>query len=417
VPTETLQTLTVGPWRAELRTGRLSGPEGVREVEPKVMDLLFLLASDPGRVFSREEILAALWPGLTVGEDALSRTVFKLRKALGDDPKAPRFVETLPKRGYRLIAGPAPADVREPSRPAPLRRLPLLAGLGAVALAAGLLVAVPLVLKPHSTTSDAAARESLTRRADDAYFQYTRADNEAAVVLYERAIAARPDDAEALAGLANALVQRVVRWPEDRPPPAPADTTLRAALKDGRTASPAAVRRLARARSLAERAVRLAPRDPAALKALGFVLTAQGEGARARELYERALAVDPNAWGVLINLAELDDIAGRPDAALTSLEQAWAAMARVYDAQAVRVRPWHARLGVLIADRHAAAGRPDRAETWYRRVLADAPLDPNATAGLARLLAARGDRAAADKLCADLIAWAGPQAGCRPAGS
>lgn len=48
--------------------------------------------------------LRTRWPDVTVGEDTLARSVSKLRKALGDDPKAPRFIETIPKRGYRLIA-------------------------------------------------------------------------------------------------------------------------------------------------------------------------------------------------------------------------------------------------------------------------------------------------------------------------
>lgn len=93
--------LRFGPWQAFRRSGDLVGADGTEHLEPKVMELLLLLAGAPGRVWSRDDIMQQLWPGLVVGDDALARTVFKLRKSLGDDAKAPRYIETLSKRGYR----------------------------------------------------------------------------------------------------------------------------------------------------------------------------------------------------------------------------------------------------------------------------------------------------------------------------
>lgn len=93
-----------GLWTAVRVSGELSGPDGVQRLEPKVMDLLCLLAVEPGRVWSREELMSALWPGVVVGDDSLARTVSTLRLALGDDAKAPQYVETISKRGYRWIA-------------------------------------------------------------------------------------------------------------------------------------------------------------------------------------------------------------------------------------------------------------------------------------------------------------------------
>ena len=81
--------IQVGDWQADLSTGQLTRGRIVRQVEPKIMDLLFLLASRPGEVFSREEVLAALWPDVVVGDDSLARSVSRLRKALGDDSRAP----------------------------------------------------------------------------------------------------------------------------------------------------------------------------------------------------------------------------------------------------------------------------------------------------------------------------------------
>src|SRR5215210_3395812 len=107
--------LRIGDWSAERSTGRIARQRTCLMVEPKVMDLLFLLASQPKRVFSREELFELLWPGVTVGDDCLARAVSKLRSALDDDARAPRYVETVPKRGYRLLASVRADPGAEPS--------------------------------------------------------------------------------------------------------------------------------------------------------------------------------------------------------------------------------------------------------------------------------------------------------------
>lgn len=360
------QTLILHEWQADLRAGRLVRAGETRSVEPKVMDLLFLLAGEPHRVFSRDEILQSLWPHVTVGEDTLSRCVFKLRRALDDDPHAPRFIETVSKRGYRLIVDPA----------------------------------------AHAREGDA-----LVRRAGEFYFQFTRTDNEAAIALYERAIAVNPDDVAALAGLANGFVQRAVRW-LDVGDGVPARSTLRQALDSGILSSPEALEILVRAQIFAERAVAMAAQNAVTLKALGFVMAASQRFDEARALYIRALAADPTAWGVLINLADLDDLEGHAAEALQNLERAFAVMTGVYHDEVALVRPWYAALGTLIADRHAALGQSGDAQDWYRRVLNYSPVNEAATAGLARLLVDAGDAAAARQLCAELIARIGPSTTC-----
>ncbi len=356
------EILGLGEWRADRRGGKLERGGESRAVEPKVMELLFLLAGEPGRVFSRQEIVAGVWAGAHVNDDALARCVFKLRRALDDDTARPRFIETVPKRGYRLIARRADED-------------------------------------------------GLLRRADEFYFQFTRADNEAAIVLYEQALARDPDDVAALSGLANGLVQRAVRWLEVAEGGAPR-STLGQALQSGVLATPKALALLTEAQRHGERAVAQAPGDPAALKALGLAMAALHRFDDARGLYERALASDPRAWGVLINLADLDGLEGRDADALSKLERAWRAMEALYESQAVTIRPWHAALGTLIADRYRAAGDGEQAQAWYRRVLTRSPLHEEATAGLAAVLAGQGDTEAARTLCRDLVARIGSSAAC-----
>lgn len=111
-PDFSLHGFMVGEWQADRATGTLTGGGTQQRLEPKVMDLLFLLAGQNGRVVSRDDIMTSLWPGLVVGEDNLARTVSKLRQALGDDAKAPTYIETIAKRGYRLLAGVGPLPAK-----------------------------------------------------------------------------------------------------------------------------------------------------------------------------------------------------------------------------------------------------------------------------------------------------------------
>ena len=73
-------------------------------VEPKVMQVLEVLAETPGEVVTREMLVARVWPGVFVSEDVLHRAIRELRRIFGDDTNNPTYVETIRKRGYRLIA-------------------------------------------------------------------------------------------------------------------------------------------------------------------------------------------------------------------------------------------------------------------------------------------------------------------------
>lgn len=374
-----------------------------QSIEPKVMDLLVLLASRPGEVVTHDEILSRLWPGVIVGDDTLARCVSKLRRAFGDDPKSPSYVETVSKRGYRLIAAikPSSGAPNAPARVAPARLRLAAAALLLVAVIGGAMIA---------SREDASA--GLVERARDSYFQFTRADNETAIALYERVLAVEPDNAQALAGLAAALVQQVIRWPHPPGEPDYTRTTLGEALASGRTATPSAVARLTRARAMAERATRLSPTDYFAHQALGLARAANGDFDAARAAHERAVALNPDAWGALINLGDLEDIQMRAPSALPFYERAYAAMERAYGKEPQRIRLWQSALGTVIGDRHREAGNSNEAEAWYRRVLVEAPLDPAATGRLAALLSARGESRAARQLCAALIARTGPNPDC-----
>lgn len=88
--------------------GRIRGSEGVLRVEPKAMAVLLELARHAPGVRTRRQIEQVVWPRGYVSDDALTRCIGQLRRALGDDAKAPRLLETIPRRGYRLCAIPEP---------------------------------------------------------------------------------------------------------------------------------------------------------------------------------------------------------------------------------------------------------------------------------------------------------------------
>lgn len=388
------------------------------------MALLWLLATHSNRVFSRDELMQLIWPGLVVGEDTLARAVFKLRKALNDDAKAPRYVDTLPKLGYRFIcpinqstssihliapltdptsAPPMPIANVHPQADVRLRRSRFAAGFTAIGLIAMLTwyLSPTLIRSPAEVGRVAANVGLMTQRGNDYYAQYSQHDNQAAIELYERVIAMQPQHAPAYAGLANALIQTVIRWHDD---PArdnkQAYSRLRDALQRGLTKTPWAQASIERAMLMANRAVELAPRSAGSYKALGFVLSAKHDFHGALVAYERSLALDPDAWGAMINIADLLDATGHNRDALQYLEAAFAAMTRSYQAQYAQIQPWYAEIAGLIGERHQILKQLDQAELWYRRTLQIAPFEPKASAKLATLLRLSGREAEAQDVCA-----------------
>lgn len=93
----------------------IEGANGANHVEPRTMALLLLLVEHAGQVVPRQDIEERLWAGRVVGYDALTQTVTKLRRALGDDCREPRYLLTVPKEGYQLIAEVRDAAVVPPA--------------------------------------------------------------------------------------------------------------------------------------------------------------------------------------------------------------------------------------------------------------------------------------------------------------
>jgi hypothetical protein len=133
------------------------------------MDLLLRLSAEPGAVVKRETLIEDVWPRRMVNDEVLSRAVAELRTALGDDVKSPRYIETLPKIGYRLVAAVEEVDVvaaREPTAieqaVAPSRRRGLMLAAIVALVAIGAIVAWRMA--PVSQAPNDLAQQLVTAR-------------------------------------------------------------------------------------------------------------------------------------------------------------------------------------------------------------------------------------------------------------
>lgn len=122
-----LRSLRFGSFTLDLERLSLSGPSGFVELRPKSFDVLSYLLHHAGRVVDKEEMIKAVWPGVTVTEESLTQCISEVRRALGDESR--RIIKTVPKRGYLFdmlisapdipLRGPAVTALDSPDRVPP----------------------------------------------------------------------------------------------------------------------------------------------------------------------------------------------------------------------------------------------------------------------------------------------------------
>jgi TolB-like protein/Tfp pilus assembly protein PilF len=98
------KSVKVGSWIVDPSLNSMSSEGGTVRLQPKVMEVLLCLAQHPGETLSKEQLFQAVWPNIIVTEDVLKRCITELRRAFDDDARNPHIIETISKRGYRLVA-------------------------------------------------------------------------------------------------------------------------------------------------------------------------------------------------------------------------------------------------------------------------------------------------------------------------
>lgn len=175
----------IGDWTFDSRAGELRRGDERRRLEDRTARTLELLCRRRGEVVGAAEIVEAVWGGRALSPNSVAVVIGDLRRALGDDARRPRYIETIAKRGYRLApapeatAGAGRAAEREPAPPLTRvrpRTVALAAGLAA-ALAIGLFLANAQADRRPSVL----VRDLTNATGDAGYDALTRASSELVV--------------------------------------------------------------------------------------------------------------------------------------------------------------------------------------------------------------------------------------------
>lgn len=175
-----LKGFRVGGWRVEPTLNQiipLEEPGNAVKLEPKAMEVLIYLAERASEVVDKESVIRDVWQGTFVTNEVLTNAVWELRRALGDDARSSVFIQTIPKRGYRLVA---PVSGIEEVEGPPRARGPRALRFGVAAVAVLFLLAFTWFYRPAP-----APDEGVTRFAID--------PAEALAPFYIPAIAISPD--------------------------------------------------------------------------------------------------------------------------------------------------------------------------------------------------------------------------------
>jgi TolB-like protein/DNA-binding winged helix-turn-helix (wHTH) protein len=112
--------LRIGEWRLDPQLGQLTRGAEIQRLESRTMRLLLYLANRAGETVSIDELLDNVWSGVVVTQDSVYQVITSLRRLLGDDAKQPKYIITVPRLGYRLVARVAPWEeplAVEPPKP------------------------------------------------------------------------------------------------------------------------------------------------------------------------------------------------------------------------------------------------------------------------------------------------------------
>ncbi|MBC7928238.1 MAG: winged helix-turn-helix domain-containing protein [Bryobacteraceae bacterium] len=207
-----VQAYRFGPFRLDV-SSRILERNGERiQLTPKVIDTLFVLIGNRRQVVTKEALMKAVWPDVTVVESGLTRNMSSLRKALEDGSEEGSFIETVPRRGYRFVAEVTEELLVSQEEPVPMEvpvaaprisRFALRAGLTLAALAS--VAGLAMVFRPQPATTRVAVEPSV-RIGEHLLYKLAPDETVRAAEHFERAIANNPGSASAHAGLSISLL-------------------------------------------------------------------------------------------------------------------------------------------------------------------------------------------------------------------
>jgi DNA-binding winged helix-turn-helix (wHTH) protein len=240
--------LRFGAFQIDPRTWTLSREGQTVDLSPRLVEILAYLAARAGTIVTKDELLDRFWPDVHIAENTLTRAVADIRKAIGDSPEQPKYVQTLARRGYRFV---------------------------------------PSVGATGSTGSAGSAGSSGSAAADaaDPFREWVKgrvaldsldlSQLPEAVAAFERAVKELPSYAPAHAGLANAYLLQF-------------ETTRSGSVPDRQL--------LTRATMAARQACAVEPTLGEGWAVLGYLLAAAGKTQEAQAAARRAAALEPDNW-------------------------------------------------------------------------------------------------------------------------
>jgi DNA-binding winged helix-turn-helix (wHTH) protein/tetratricopeptide (TPR) repeat protein len=113
--------ISAPPFRLDLREERLWNGDQLINLRPKTWALIRYMIERPHELLSKQQLIDTVWPDTIVTEASLNQAIRELRKALGDDARSPKFIETVHRRGFRFIGSPAESEQTKNLGPPPSR--------------------------------------------------------------------------------------------------------------------------------------------------------------------------------------------------------------------------------------------------------------------------------------------------------
>jgi DNA-binding winged helix-turn-helix (wHTH) protein/tetratricopeptide (TPR) repeat protein len=282
----------------------IAGPGGTSVVEPRVMQVLVVLAEAAGQVVTRETLFQRCWGGVYVGDDSLNRTVGAIRKLAGDIAGGSFEIETIPRTGYRLtgeireVVSPRPAVGDEP-QPHRLSRRALIGSGAAAAALVGCGGWWWLEGRKTDTRFDA-----LMARGDEAFRNGTALEGSelggnnspTMIDLYEQAVRLQPDSARAW-GLLGYFKSSAAE-----------DATSQAFEGSGKGKGLSKL--VADAEAAIQQALRLDPNEPNARVGMFLLQGTMYDQATRDRILRTILKTDPNNIPAMMELMPLVQAAG-----------------------------------------------------------------------------------------------------------